>query len=93
VNDGAMGNGYIAADIYRRFSVSAMDDHRILDIYIIADADVVDISPDNCIEPDTAIIADDHIPDDCRILGKETPLSDIRDNPFDRSDQWHGSWY
>jgi len=57
MHNGIMAYGYIIADLGSIFLIGAMYDGAILDVYFIADADVINVAPNHGIEPDTAIIA------------------------------------
>jgi len=56
VDDGLMRNGNIVAYVYRCFLVSAMYDGAILDVYCISYFNIVNVTPDHRIEPNTAIV-------------------------------------
>jgi hypothetical protein len=89
MDDGVVCNGNVITDIHGRFPVRAMHDHTILDIHVVADPDVVNISPNDGIEPDAAIVPDNDIAHDRSVFRQETPLTDVWDDPFHCSDQCH----
>jgi hypothetical protein len=77
-----MGNGNIVPDINRPFLVSAVDYCAVLDIHVISDSDIMNIAPDNGIEPYTAVIPHHNITGYRGIIGQKTILSEFRNRPF-----------
>src|SRR6185437_981143 len=75
VDDGIVTDGHVVADDDTRFFIRAMDDDTILDIHFVADADAVDISADDCVEPDAAVVAHLHIAHDGCIRCDKTIFS------------------
>ena len=55
-----------------------MQDTSILNVDPVSDADGVDISPQDGIEPYAAIVSHDNIANDSGVIGKETILSYLR---------------
>jgi hypothetical protein len=84
MNDGIVTDGHAIFDSNTCFLISAMDDHSILDVDLVADADAVDITPHDRVEPDAAFIADLDIPDHGGIRCDKTIFSKARGFAFDR---------
>ena len=72
VHYGVVSDGNTVAYYGFGFIESTMQYRAILDVYFIADADTVDVSADDCVEPYAAIISHDHIADDGGVGGDET---------------------
>ena len=67
-----------------------MQDASILNIGPLADADVIDVSADHRIEPDTAFFADDDVADDLGALGDPGGGMNLRRGVFEGMN--HGLW-
>jgi hypothetical protein len=50
----------------------------ILDVYFITHPNKVNITPNHCIVPDTALISHHYVADNDGILGQETILAELR---------------
>lgn len=72
VDDGAVADGNIIADLRRCPLISAMDDRPVLYVHLIANPDIMHIAPDDGMEPYTAIIPHHHVPDDDGIFCQVT---------------------
>ena len=73
-----MTNRDVVADLDRRLLVEGMQDRAILYIDIASDTDGVYIAPKDGIEPHTASITEDDIPDDGSIDCEEAIFADLR---------------
>ena len=62
----------VIPDGYGGFLVSAVYDGSILDVYIAADTDRVNVSADNRVKPDTAVITCYNVTRYGCIVGEET---------------------
>jgi hypothetical protein len=76
---------------YNRFcpQVGAVDNGPILHIYLVSEADAVNITPHHGIEPYTAIVTHHHIAGNGGIWGNETVVSKLWHNIFYREDIAH----
>jgi hypothetical protein len=72
VNDGAMGNRYVVANVGGRFFECSMDDGIILYVDIVANPDIVDITANNCSKPNTTVVAKSRITNDYGTLCQKT---------------------
>jgi hypothetical protein len=70
-----------------------MHDGSILDVYVIADPDSVNIPTDHGIKPDAAVISDDDITGKGGIVGEEAVLSEFWSYPFYGSYQCHAIYF
>ena len=77
---------HIIADFYGRFFIKRMQHAPVLDIYPVPDAYGVDISSQDRVEPDTAIVSQYDIANDCGIVGKETIVPYLRSKSSYRFD-------
>ena len=75
VQGDVMSDRNIIADFYGRFLVKCVQDASVLDVYPVSDADAINISPQDGIEPDAAIVSHHYITDNRGIVGKETVAS------------------
>jgi len=87
--DGVMADGDVVPDDRLGFLVGGMDDDAILDIDLVADADAVDVTTDDGIEPDAAFIAYLYVADDGGIRSDETILSEFWEFTFDGENSGH----
>ena len=55
-----------------------MNNGAVLDVNPVAHPNVVYIAPDNCIEPNTALISHNNIPHNDRVLRDKTLFSEYR---------------
>jgi hypothetical protein len=89
MNNGIMTNGNVTSNDGLRFQIGTMNDGPILHIHFIADADAVHVTPDYRIEPNTAIVADDHIAHDGAIGSKKAIVTDFGRYTFHGKDNGH----
>src|ERR1043165_4147025 len=75
MNQCVVANGNITTYLGSRLKISAMDYGTILHIGIITNADIVHIAPDNCIEPNRAVVTHHHIAYDGCIFRNEAVFS------------------
>jgi hypothetical protein len=68
----------------------AMNTGAVLDVYFVPDPDEIDIASYNRVEPDTAIIAHDHISDDRRVWSYECVAPKLGLLVFYRKYDGHG---
>src|SRR5690554_2895497 len=93
-NSGAMDHhvvpdrDIITNDGYR-FLIECVNNGAILNVDSVADTDGVDITPQHGIEPDAAVVTDDHITNDCGVVGQIIVFSHLRGKAPDRFDQCH----
>lgn len=87
--DGVMADGDVVADDGPGFLVGGMDDDAVLDIDFVADADAVDVTADDGIEPDAAFIAYLYVADDGGIGSDETILAEFGEFTFDGENGGH----
>jgi hypothetical protein len=80
--EGVMPNGYVVADNGLRAFIGAVNDGAILNIHFITYANAVYIAPYYGIEPNTAIIAHNHIAHDGGIRRNKNITSKLWVNPF-----------
>jgi hypothetical protein len=76
--NGIMGDGNIVPDLNGRFLIGSVNTHTILDVHIIANANIGNITPYDSIEPHTAIITNSDIANDGGIIGQETVFANLR---------------
>jgi hypothetical protein len=88
--DGIVADGNIVPDNRLRFLIGGMYHYAILDIYLVADADTVDVASYDGIEPDAAFIANLYVAYDGGIGRDETILSKLWELAFDGEDSGHG---
>jgi hypothetical protein len=69
VNDCIVSDTALVSYYGLRFLVCAMDYCPVLDIDFVPDTNAIDIAPDNRIKPDTALIANNDVTNDCCIFG------------------------
>src|SRR6185437_3427977 len=89
VHQSVVTDGYIIADVGWSIKIGAMNYRPILDIGVIADPDIMHISPDHCVKPNRAIIAHHNIADDGRIVSNETIVAPLRRDIFNGQDRGH----
>src|SRR5687767_6047530 len=78
MNNGMMSYRNIIPNCCAISPESTMDAGAVLHIYFIADPDKVNITPDNGIEPETAIIPGDHITHNSGIGSNKTVIAELR---------------
>jgi hypothetical protein len=74
MNNGIVGDRHPAADNSFGLLVRAMDYGPVLDIRVVADRNGMNVSPDDGIEPDGAIVAHRHFAHHNGPVGQETVL-------------------
>jgi hypothetical protein len=87
MKDNPVAYGYFILDCGRVFGVGHMDNRPVLDINAFTDTNVMDISTDNGIEPDTGIFTDLYIADDLGGILNECRWVDLWENAFVRFNQ------
>jgi hypothetical protein len=80
----------IVPDRSSAFLKSAMDTGAVLHIYLVPDPDKIDIATDDRIEPETAVITGNNIPDNRRIRGDKTVIAKLRKFVFYGKNYSHG---
>jgi hypothetical protein len=80
MNDGMMPDRNIMADGGTAFLKSTMDTGPILDIYLITHPDKIDISTDDRVEPETAVITGNDITYDSGIGRDKAVFAELREN-------------
>tara|TARA_R110002020_G_scaffold23587_2_gene78435 strand:- start:63996 stop:64535 length:540 start_codon:yes stop_codon:yes gene_type:complete len=75
---GIVANGNIVPYSGGRFKIGTVYDGAILYVYLISHFDKMDVAPQNCIEPDTALISHFHIAYQGGIFGNVTILPYLR---------------
>ena len=71
-------DGDIVTDLDRGLLIEGMEDGAVLDIHIVADADGVDVTAEDGVEPDAAALPEDDISDDGSVDSEEAVLTDLR---------------
>ncbi|GAB2665912.1 hypothetical protein GCM10027036_19290 [Flavihumibacter cheonanensis] len=66
-----------------------MQHSTVLYIDFVTNANTVNISAYNCIEPDTALISHNYITYNSGIRGNKAILAELRVNSVDMKDGWH----
>jgi len=87
--DGVMTDGDVVPDDRLGFLVGGMDYDAILDIDLVANANAVDVTADDGIEPDAAFIAYLYVADDGGIGSYETIFSKFGEFTFDGENGGH----
>jgi hypothetical protein len=82
-------NGHMIADIGRRFLIGGMDNGIVLHIGVMANPDIMHITPEDRPIPNAAAVADLYFTDNSGILGKKTIFADSWGFPRKWSDQRH----
>lgn len=85
-----MADGDLVADHQRVGAAGDVQDASVLDVRPLADADVIDVSANHRVEPDTAFLADDDIADDLGALGDPGGGMNLRYGVFEGMN--HGPW-
>lgn len=80
--NGIMPDGNIVPDDRFGFVHGGMDDRTILYVYLIAHADTVYVAANNGIEPETALVTRDYIPNNGGIGCQETVGPKLRVSAF-----------
>jgi hypothetical protein len=84
VYNGQVTNAYTITNDGAGFFVCAVDNYAILNIDLIADPDGIYIPPDNCVEPDTALISNDYVANNGGIGGDKAVLTELWMDSFYR---------
>ena len=71
-------DGDIVADLDRGLLIEGVEDGAVLDIDVVADADGIDVTAEDGVEPDTAALPEDDISDDGSVDSEEAVLTDLR---------------
>ena len=71
-------DGDIVTDLDRGLLIEGMEDGAVLDIDVVADADGIDVTAEDGVEPDTAALPEDDISDDGSVDSEEAVLTDLR---------------
>src|SRR5690606_26593063 len=66
-DDGRVADGHPLA-YFHRIPFVGVDDHAVLDVAVFADADGLDVAPQDGAEPDADAVGQCHIPHDLRIV-------------------------
>src|SRR5690606_38111272 len=69
VHNGIMAYGHIIANSCWRFLIRGVDNCSILNVYFVTDFNIVDISSNHGIEPNTALLPHHHITNNGGIFG------------------------
>src|SRR5205814_1521739 len=73
VHHHSVPNGHIILENQRARILHDMPDRAVLNIRVLANADVVDIAPDDTVVPDARMVADFHVADNLSAVGDINP--------------------
>ena len=86
-------DGDIVTDLDRGLLIEGMEDGAVLDIHVVADADGVDVTAEDGVEPDAAALPEDDISDDGSVDSEEAVLTDLRRDASYSLYECHDAYY
>ena len=83
----------IVTDLNGRLLIEGMEDGAVLDIHVVADADGIDVTAEDGVEPDAAALSKDDISDDGSVDSEEAVLTDLRRDASYSLYECHDAYY
>ena len=86
-------DGDIVTDLDCGLLIEGMQDGAVLDIDVVADADGIDVTAEDGVEPDAAALPEDDISDDGSVDSEEAVLTDLRRDASYSLYECHDAYY
>jgi hypothetical protein len=86
MENGAVAYGDVVAEEDAVFLFHAVEDTVVLNVGIVADADLMDIAAENSVHPDAGVLADDHVSDELGGVVDVGGIGELGSDAFEGAD-------